>query len=69
MKLKYLLCLAAVAVVNYSCSPKYEKEGVIIDGDKAVDVWFEDVATDVRVVPLVSENPLEYFVKVEMYGN
>ena len=69
MKLKYLLCLAAVAVVNYSCSPKYEKEGVIIDGDKAVDVWFEDVATDVRVVPLVSDNPLEDFVKVEMYGN
>ena len=46
-----------------------EKEGVIIDGDKAIDVQFEDVATNVRVVPLVGDVPIEDFVKVEMYGN
>ena len=68
MKQKFFICLATIVAVNYACSPKYEKEGVIIDGDKAIDVQFEDVATNVRVVPLVGDVPIEDFVKVEMYG-
>lgn len=69
MKQKLFICLATIVAVNYACSPKYEKEGVIIDGDKAIDVQFEDVATNVSVFPLVGDNPIEDFVKVEMYGN
>lgn len=52
----------------FSCKQN-DPDVVIIDDDDAVEVNFEDVATDIRVVPLVSDEPLPPLQNVQCYDN
>lgn len=40
----------------------------ITDPASFVDVAFEDVATDIRVVPLISEEPIDQCGEIKCYG-
>ena len=41
----------------------------IVSNDDAVEVAFEDVATDVRIVPLISDDPIGACNELHCYGN
>lgn len=66
--MKRILFFIAMATI-VACSPSYERTGLIIDGDKAVDVQFEEVATNIKVVPLLSDAPMEEFGTIQIHGD
>lgn len=52
------ILVALVALLFIGCSQKSENDVTAIDLDNAIDVRFEDVATDVRIIPLKSDKPI-----------
>ena len=51
------------------CQSHYDGTVVEIDVDSAEDVFFEDVAKDIKIIPLISDIPLEQIAEIECYGN
>lgn len=66
IRLAYTLLLPTVLLI--SCKQN-DPDVVIVDDDDAVEVNFEDVATDIRVVPLVSDEPIGGCRLIQCYGN
>lgn len=56
MKKSFLLFATVLMCVG--CNKKVDKEAYVVDCDQVQDVLFEDVTTNVRVVPLMSSEPL-----------
>ena len=52
-----------------SCQSHYDGTVLEIDVDSAVEVNFEDVATDIHVIPLKSDIPLDQCVEIQNYGD
>jgi hypothetical protein len=67
MKNKYYLLSLIVCLVLMGCKKKVD--AVVVSDDDAKEVGFEDVATNVRVVPLVSDEPIGSLRNIVCYGN
>lgn len=71
MKIKiYTAIVVILSIVIGSCkqSANDVQDVVLIDDDDAIEVNFEDVATDIRVVPLESDEALPKYSSVQCYG-
>ena len=67
MKKRNLFLALIGSLVFAGC--KDETEIIVVNDEEAQEVWFEDVATNVRVVPLVSEEPIGSIRNMICYGN
>ncbi len=67
MKFKSLL-FNAILVAMVGCQSHYDGTVLEIDVDQAEDVYFDDVATDVKIIPLKSDIPLNECAEIECYG-
>ena len=56
--MKKTFLLFATVLMCVGCNKKVDKEAYVVDCDQVQDVLFEDVTTNVRVVPLMSSEPL-----------
>ena len=52
-----------------SCGKTVDPGVVLVDDNDAVEVAFEDVATDVKIVPLISDDPIGGCRRMLCYGN
>ena len=68
MRSRSIVILAALLFAAVSCN-KSENGVVMIDPDKAVPAVLEDVACDIRVIPLKSENPIPGFTFLYFYDD
>ena len=50
--------MSMVALFVMGCNKKTEENALVINPNDAIDVRFEDVATDVRIVPLKGDDPV-----------
>ena len=66
--MKKSLLFLSTALFIVSCGQKHI-DGVTINPDEAVDVQFEDVTENVKVVPLVSDDPLGGCSMLQCYGD
>lgn len=51
------------------CKSSKKENVLVIDPESAENVYLEDVATDIRVVPLKADEPLDKGGQIECYGN
>lgn len=51
------------------CNNNVNEDVIIIDDQDAKEVMFEDVATDIRVIPLIAEEPIGAHNEFFCYGN
>ena len=52
------ILMSMVALFVIGCNQKSDEDAIVINPDDAIDVRFEDVATDVKIVPLQSDVPI-----------
>lgn len=64
----YTTLLSGIMIAFTGCREK-TPEVIIINEKDAKEVAFEDVATNIRVVPLISDEPLASIKNVVSYGN
>lgn len=50
--------MSMVVLFVMGCNKKSDENALVINPDDAIDVRFEDVATDVRIVPLKGDDPV-----------
>ena len=62
------MMLTCSAIMFISCKQKYS-DVVIIDDDDAVEVKFEDVATNLQIVPIISDTVLGSCARIVCYDN
>ena len=67
-KKNLLIMLTCSAIMYISCKQKYS-DVVIIDDDDAVEVKFEDVATNLQIVPIISDTVLGSCARIVCYDN
>lgn len=67
--MKKIILYLAVAFGVISCKPKYAKEGISVNVDDAIDVQLEEVATNIRVFPIVCDNPMKEIGVFQIYGD
>lgn len=67
MKRISLIVCAVLGIAG--CGKSVPTDVVVIDDDDAVEVAFEDVATDIRIVPLISDEPIGGCSELHCYGN
>lgn len=66
----FLSVLLTVVITSCSKGNYSNMESVsIMNPDSAINVSFEEVATDIRIVPLISDEPLDRSGEVRSYGN
>ena len=64
------LSLIACAMLGIAgCGKSVPTDVPVVDDDDAVEVAFEDVATDIRIVPLISDEPIGGCSELHCYGN
>ena len=64
------LVIFSIALLFASASCKRNKDGVVlIDPDKAVPAVLEDVACDIKVIPLKSDRPIPGFTFLYFYDD
>lgn len=51
------------------CKSSQNENVLVIDPENAENVYLEDVATDIRVVPLKADEPLDKGIQLECHGN
>ena len=58
--LRLFVCMTAIAMLFTECkkTASFENYISIADPDDSQEVAFEDVATDIRIVPLISDEPV-----------
>ena len=61
--------MSMVALFVTGCKQKSSEDAYVINPDDAIDVLFEDVATDVRVVPLQSDKPIGSCYSMQCIGD
>lgn len=64
--LRFAVPLLSLAIFLFSCKHN-APDFILIDDDDAVEVNFEDVATDISVVPLESDEALPKFSSIQSY--
>ena len=67
MKKLGLIVCAMLGIAG--CVDVTVKDVPVVDDDDAVEVAFEDVATDIRIVPLISDEPIGGCSELHCYGN
>ena len=67
MKKSFFIVCAALSIMG--CAEVTVQDVPEVDDDDAVEVAFEDVATDVRIVPLISDDPIGACRELHCYGN
>ena len=67
MKKSFFIVCAALSIMG--CAEETVQDVPIVSNDDAVEVAFEDVATDVRIVPLISDDPIGGCNELHCYGN
>ena len=69
--LRLFVCITATVLLFTECkkTQSFVNFVSITDCDKAQEVAFEDVATDVRIVPLISDEPIGGCNKIKCYGS
>ena len=67
MKKSFSFICAALCLMG--CAEVVVQDVPEVDDDDAVEVAFEDVTTDVRIVPLISDDPLGACNELHCYGN
>ena len=69
--LRLFVCMTATILLFTECkkTQSFVNFVSITDCDKAQEVAFEDVATDVRIVPLISDEPIGGCNKIKCYGS
>lgn len=67
----FLVCMTATVMLFTECkkTASFENFVSITDCDQAQKVAFEDVATDIRIVPLISDEPVGGCSCVKCYGS
>ncbi len=68
---KVLVCMTACVMLFTECkkTTSFENLVSINNADEAEEVAFEDVATDISIVPLISDEPIGGCNKVKCYGS
>ena len=66
MKKSFFIVCAALSIMG--CGNVVVKDVPVVDDEDAVEVAFEDVATDVRIVPLISDEPIGACSELHCYG-
>ena len=69
--LRLFVCMTAIVMSFTGCkkTQSFVNFVSITDCDKAQEVAFEDVATDVRIVPLISDEPVGGCTGIKCYGS
>ena len=67
MKKLGLIVCAMLGIAG--CVDVTVKDVPFVDDEDAVEVAFEDVATDIRIVPLISDEPIGGCSELHCYGN
>ena len=67
MKRISLIVCAVLGIAG--CGKSVSTDVLVVDDDDAVEVVFEDVATDIRIVPLISDEPIGGCSELHCYGN
>ena len=69
--LRILVCMTACVMFLTQCkkNASFEKFVSIADPDNSEVVAFEDVTTDVRIVPLISDEPIGDCNRIKFYGS
>ena len=67
--MKKIILMSMVALFVTGCKQKSSEDAYVINPDDAIDVRFEDVATDVRIVPLQSEEPIGGYHNLQCIGD
>ena len=69
--LRLFVCMTATVLLFTECkkTQSFVNFVSITDCDKAQEVAFEDVATDVRIVPLISDEPVGGCTGIKCYGS
>jgi hypothetical protein len=67
MRKSFFIVCAALSIMG--CADVTVQDVPEVDDDDAVEVAFEDVTTDVRIVPLISDDPLGACNELHCYGN
>lgn len=65
----FAVILSSMMICSCKQSTQNANKVVVVNDDDAIEVNFEDVATKVRVVPLVSDEPIGSFRNIVCYGN
>lgn len=69
MKKCVLIVLSSILMVS-GCNQNKLHDGIIVINDEdAIEVMFEDVANDINVVPIVSDEPIDECIKYLVSGN
>ena len=58
--LRLFVCMTAIAMLFTECKKKASFEDLVSikNADQAQEVTFEDMATNIRIVPLISDEPI-----------
>ena len=67
MKRISLIVCAVLGIAG--CGKSVPTDVVVIDDDDAVEVAFEDVATNIKIVPLISDEPMDGCNRIQCYGS
>ena len=63
--------MTAIAMLFTECKKKASFEDLVSikNADQAQEVTFEDMATNIRIVPLVSDDPIDGVNSIKCYGS
>lgn len=69
--LRLFVCMTAIAMLFTECkkTASFEDLVSIKNADQAQEVTFEDMATNIRIVPLVSDEPIDGLSNMKCYGS
>ena len=67
MKKSFFIVCTMLSIIG--CGNVAVQDVPVVDDDDAVEVAFEDVTTDVRIVPLISDDPIGACKELHCYGN
>lgn len=64
-RISFIVC-AMLGIAG--CGKSVSTDVIVINDDDAVEVAFEDVVTDIRIVPLISDEPIDGCNRIRCYG-
>ena len=69
--LRLFVCITATVLLFTECKKKASFEDLVSikDADQAQEVAFEDMATNIRIVPLISDEPIDGVNSIKCYGS
>lgn len=67
--MKVFVCVFAVAAILSGCGNKIKNDIIMVNPDQAIEVNLTDVATDIRIIRLKSNEPLDNGMRYQFYDN